>query len=103
MSLIRSDEILTGILKDRCKGLEAALGAEVILIRAPMQMGVDDAVRREIERLAADAARSDTLAVVLETSGGSVEVVERLSDVFRHHFVTVKFIIPNFAYSAGRS
>ena len=39
--------------------------------------------------------------MVLETNGGSIEVVERISDVFRHHFKFVVFVIPNVAYSAG--
>ena len=101
MPPIKSDDIIQDILADKCRDLEAALHGEVILIRAPMQSGIDDAVRREIETLAAEADRRRHLVVVLETNGGSVEVVERLSDVFRHHFDTVAFVVPNVAYSAG--
>jgi len=77
------------------------LSGEAILIRAPMITGIDDIVRREVETLAAGENRRDKLIVVLETTGGSVEVVERISDVFRQHFKTVVFVVPNFAYSAG--
>jgi hypothetical protein len=38
---------------------------------------------------------------VLETTGGFIETVERIYDVFRTHYREVDFIVPNFAYSAG--
>ena len=66
-----------------------------------MAIGVDDIVRRAIEGLAIGRNRKPRLIVVLETEGGSIEVVERINDVFRHHFKEVFFVIPNCAYSAG--
>ena len=101
MAPIKTDDIIQSILVKKCKALEDQLQGEVILIRAPMQRGIDDAVRREIEALAVEPGRRNQLIVVLETGGGSVEVVERLSDIFRHHFATVVFVVPSFAYSAG--
>lgn len=38
---------------------------------------------------------------MLETTGGYIETVERIYSVFRRHFQTVDFVIPNYAYSAG--
>jgi hypothetical protein len=101
MDAIKSDDIIQQLLKEKCKALEARLAGEVILIRAPMAPGIDDAVRREIENVSTEPGCRDQLIVVLETNGGSIEVVERISDVFRHHFKTVVFVIPNVAYSAG--
>ncbi len=101
MDAIKTDDIIKSLLSDKCKVLEDKLAGEVITIRAPMAPGVDDIVRQEIERIAAVTGRREQLVVVLETNGGSVEVVERISDVFRHHFTSVIFVIPNFAYSAG--
>lgn len=101
MTTIKSDDIILEILKGFCEALESRLDSEVILIRAPMQSGIDDAVRREVEKVAVAVGCRSKLAVVLETNGGSVEVVERISEVFRHHFKTVVFVVPNFAYSAG--
>jgi hypothetical protein len=98
---MNSDDLIKDSLRSRCEILEAKLNGEVILIRAPMQQGVDDHVRREVEQIANGEGRRDHIVVVLETNGGSVEVVERISDVLRHHFGTVSFVIPNFAYSAG--
>lgn len=101
MTAIKTDDIIQDILAEKCRKLEQVMDAEVLLLRSPMQMGIDGAVRREVEALAAEPDRKPHLVVVLETNGGSVEVVERLSDVFRHHFDTVAFVVPNFAYSAG--
>lgn len=101
METIKSDNIIKELLKQKCIELETQLESDVILIRAPMAPRIDDAVRHEIEELAGLSGARNQLAVVLETNGGSVEVVERIADVFRHHYETVKFVIPNFAYSAG--
>lgn len=101
MDAIKSDDIIRKLLADKCKALEAKLTGEVMLLRAPMTPGIDDVVRREIENLTSQQGCRDQLVVVLETNGGSIEVVERISDVFRHHFQTVLFVIPNVAYSAG--
>ncbi|MCF6302854.1 MAG: hypothetical protein L3J13_06595 [Devosiaceae bacterium] len=101
MDAIKTDDIIQQLLRDKCEALEAKLSGEVILIRAPMAPGIDDVVRREIENVASKQGCRDQLIVVLETNGGSIEVVERISDVFRHHFKSVVFVIPNVAYSAG--
>ncbi len=84
---------------DRCNlELGDHLESDVLFIKSPIIIGLDDAIRREIEGL---SPRKRRLAVVLETNGGFVEVTERISDVFRKHYRTVDFIVPNFAYSAG--
>lgn len=101
MESIKTDDIIRNLLCEKCEALEQKLSAEILLLSAPMMPGVDDIVRREIENIASRQGRRDRLAIVLETSGGSIEVVERINDVFRHHFNSVVFVIPNFAYSAG--
>jgi hypothetical protein len=98
---MKSDDLIQEALKKRCEALEDKLDGEVIMIRSPMQTGVDDLVRREVEQIASGEGRRNHVIVVLETNGGSIEVVERISDVLRYHFATVSFVIPNFAYSAG--
>ena len=45
--------------------------------------------------------RKNTLAAILATPGGVVEVVERTVRVLRQHHDEVKFIIPDRAMSAG--
>ncbi len=101
MREINSDDVIQKLISEKSKALEGQLDGEVIMIRAPMAPEVDDLVRREVEGLVARHDCHSRLIVVLETNGGSVEVVERIHDVFREHFKEIYFIIPNFAYSAG--
>src|SRR5690606_24230974 len=42
-----------------------------------------------------------TLVVLIETTGGYIEVVERIYEVFRKNYNKVNFVVPNYAYSAG--
>lgn len=74
------------------------LGSDVLFIKSLVMMGLDDGIRREIEGL---PKRKKKLTVVLETTGGYVEVTERIVDVFRKHYKIVDFVVPNYAYSAG--
>ena len=41
------------------------------------------------------------LGIVLDTSGGIIEVVERMVNTIRHHYDHVTMIVPNQAMSAG--
>ncbi|MEZ5785831.1 MAG: hypothetical protein R3D62_04970 [Xanthobacteraceae bacterium] len=41
------------------------------------------------------------MLVIVETTGGYIETVERIVSVFRMHYNTVEFVVPNYAYSAG--
>lgn len=72
---------------------------EVLLLKSAIGIGLDDIIRRNIEGL--PNLKKTKLTVILETNGGYIEVVERIVNVFRKHFRTVDFIVPNFAYSAG--
>lgn len=45
--------------------------------------------------------RKSRIAVILDTLGGTIEVVERLVSVIRHHYNEVDFLIPDRAMSAG--
>ena len=78
--------------------LEKRLERDVIAFMGPIFFGVDDAIRRAIE---ARPKRRSGLAVVLESPGGVVEVVERMVDTIRHHYAEVAFFIPDRAMSAG--
>lgn len=67
-----------------------------------MRFGVDDVVRQTIEELAENpASQNGRLVVMLETTGGYIETVERIYSALRRHFQIVDFVIPNYAYSAG--
>lgn len=71
-------------------------------MKSPIRLGLDDLIKIEIENLYDDEnKRPKNLTVLLETTGGYIEVVERIYNVFRRFYNHVNFIVPNFAYSAG--
>ena len=82
----------------RLRAIERVLEADVLTIISPINWGLEHGVKAATE---AREERGETLAVILDTPGGVVEVVERIVRVLRHHYSEVKFIIPDKAMSAG--
>ena len=78
--------------------IEEALDADVLTIFSPMWSGLENVVKNAIELF---QDRNDRIAIVLDTTGGYVEVVERMVHVIRKHYKEVLFIIPDRAMSAG--
>jgi membrane-bound ClpP family serine protease len=73
--------------------------SDVITVAAPMANPVDELVRYALEDI---KDKKEKLLVILETDGGSIEVAERMANLFRHHYPNhVSFLVPNFAMSAG--
>lgn len=56
-----------------------------------------------IEKLKSDTVKEKwrTISVILQTLGGSAEIVEKLVEILRHHYDSVNFVIPDYAMSAG--
>ena len=82
----------------RLRAIENVLEADGLTIISPINWGLEHRVKVATE---AREERGETLAVILDTPGGVVEVVERIVRVLRHHYSEVKFIIPDKAMSAG--
>lgn len=101
MDAIKAEEIVQGILCQGNAEISKVLEADVLAISSPMTFGLDGLIKNEIENLNEDDQSPDKLVVVLETTGGYIEVVERIVSVFRQYYDEVEFIIPNYAYSAG--
>ncbi|MBN4055998.1 serine dehydrogenasease [bacterium AH-315-J23] len=101
MDTIKVEGIVTITLSNANADLAKQLSADVILINSPIVIGLDDLIRDEIESIRETNQENNKLAVLLETTGGYIEVVERIVSVFRRHYDEVVFIIPNSAYSAG--
>ena len=78
--------------------IEEALDADALTIFGPILFGLENVVKDAVELFQNRRAR---IAVVLDTPGGTVEVVERMVEVIRHHYDEVNFLIPNLAMSAG--
>ena len=80
--------------------IERSLNRDTVAVYGPIYNGLETLVRDAIERLKS----RNTLrraAVVLDTPGGSAEVVERMVDTIRTFYEDVAFIIPDRAMSAG--
>jgi len=79
--------------------IEKRLSADVMAIFGPIYPGAEARVRQAIERH--KGKRRPKLAVVLDTAGGIMEVVERMVNTIRHHYQEVVMIVPDKAMSAG--
>lgn len=101
MDAIKAEEIVQGILCQGNAEISKHLNADVLAISSPMMFSLDGLIKNEIENLKEEEDTHDKLVVVLETTGGYIEVVERIVSVFRQYYKQVEFIIPNYAYSAG--
>jgi membrane-bound ClpP family serine protease len=80
--------------------IEKALDRDAVAIYGPIVNGLESMVRDAIERIDSRNA-GKRAAVILDTGGGSAEVVERMVDTLRTFYSDVVFIIPDRAMSAG--
>jgi hypothetical protein len=101
MDTIKCNDAIEMILEQTNGALAEHFHSEVIFLKASLEPPIDDHVKDEIEELRQRKNSSSKLTVFVETDGGFVETVERIVSVFRKHYDTVEYVIPNFAYSAG--
>lgn len=81
------------------RNLETVRNADVIAYRGPITSGSDSMIKEVIETR---KTKRPNLTFVLETTGGYIEVVQRIADTLRYHYSgLVDFIVPNAAMSAG--
>ena len=98
---VTANEFVEHQLHDRLRAIEAIFDAHALSFSGPLYLGVDDILRTRIEKRCKQGQASKKLAVVLTTSGGYLEPVQRMVDTLRRHYEVVDFVIPNYAYSAG--
>lgn len=77
--------------------VEEAMGANVVAVVSPILPGLDRRLRDAIETV---QDRKDSVAVILDTPGGIVEVVERMVATLRSHYEDITVIVPDRAMSA---
>jgi hypothetical protein len=90
--------IIVEQLTDRLRCLETRTQGDVLVVCAPIRFGLEVVIREALENL---DGRSRKLSVVLETTGGYIEVTQRIVNTLRQKYRVVDFIVPNYAYSAG--
>ena len=95
-----ADIVVQEQLDYRSDQIGSILSSDVMSFDGPLISGVEDLVRRGVEHIR-DSSDRKKLVVVLTTMGGYIEPVQRIVEIFRHHYEVVEFIVPNHAYSAG--
>ena len=78
--------------------MEAALSADVVSFVGPILPSHERGLRDALDAL---DRRRESVAVVLDTPGGVVEVVERMVTVIRSRYESATVIVPDRAMSAG--
>lgn len=80
--------------------IETTMTRDVVAVYGPIVSGLDLGVRDAIESVD-NRNTQKRMAVILDTPGGSAEVVERMVDTIRSFYDDVAFIVPDRAMSAG--
>lgn len=93
----RINEIVTSKLKD----IENLLDSDVIFFYGPIQPSIEKVYRDFLEDLRKEKPEVKKISIILNTPGGSAEIVEKLVVITRHFYDEVYFIVPDYAMSAG--
>ena len=88
---------------DRLKAIESSLKTDAVFFFGPIGPAIKNPFRDMIENLKSDHVEENrkTISVILQTPGGSAEIVEKLVEILRYHYESVNFVIPDYAMSAG--
>ncbi|MGU9963914.1 MAG: SDH family Clp fold serine proteinase [Candidatus Halichondribacter symbioticus] len=106
METISVDRLVMSTLHNLSVAISEKLDGDCIFIKSGFIPPLDNDFRYVVEGIKQDnheqqKPEQKNLIVILETTGGSMETVERLVSVMRKHYNHVSFIIPDYAYSAG--
>ncbi len=89
------------LLSQRLEQIEKQFEADAIFYHGDIFPYLIKLFRDQIEKLQSDHHSKKRLVVILSTSGGSAETVEKLVDIMRYHYHEVYFVVPDEAMSAG--
>lgn len=95
------DKTVNDILKEKVSQLEDYFQANVVFYYGEIHHAYERFFRDFIENCKQLDNTKSRLVVFLNTSGGSVETVEKMVDIIRYHFQEVYFVVPDYAMSAG--
>lgn len=96
-----ANDFIESQLDARIEAIERVFKADAIAFSGPIGFGVDDIARTAIETKFSKNSGNERLVFLLTTTGGYIEVVQRIVDTLRKHYQLIDFIVPNYAYSAG--
>ncbi|MBN2210798.1 MAG: hypothetical protein JW709_05315 [Sedimentisphaerales bacterium] len=87
---------------NECLGeIENYLNSDVLVFSGPIYSGADLFIRDAIEWRKKQRPKRKKLSFFLETTGGYIEIAQRIASILRTHYRIVEFYIPNSAMSAG--
>lgn len=81
--------------------IEGLLDSDVIYFFGEIRIDNAQYFRNFLEKVVERGRKSKKLSLCLSTPGGSVEAVEKMVAIIRHHYTEVNFIVPDMAMSAG--
>lgn len=93
-----ANQIIEEKLRSRIQDLEQASDSDVLAFFGPIYPGAGDMIKDAIE---AFTQKRESILVVLETTGGFMDVAERIAIILRHHYERVAYLVPTEAMSAG--
>ena len=91
---------MKSVLQSKHRQLEEVLGGDVITYYGPIMSGAENLLVKLLEDLE-ENEKGNKVYIVLTTTGGMAETVERMVNVLRFHYKEVNFVVPDYAYSAG--
>lgn len=95
------DNAVQDVLRKRLAALENYFGGDVIFYYGEIHPGLVKTFRDFIEKLRNVQDPKKLLVMILNTPGGSVEVVEKMVEILRFHYKEIYFVVPDYAMSAG--
>lgn len=95
------DATIKELLTKKLSQVENKFKGDVIFYLGEIQPVLLRIFRDLIEDLKRDKKSKDRLIIILNTSGGSAEIAEKMVDITRKHYKEVYFVVPDFAMSAG--
>lgn len=93
-----SNRIIEEQLGARVEGLESAGDSDVLFYSGPIYPMASGLIKDALEAL---PKKRQSILFLLETSGGLIDVAERIAIILRHHYKRVEFLVPSEAMSAG--
>jgi hypothetical protein len=93
-----ADRLIEEQLKARIQALEDASNADALSFIGPIYPMASEMIKDAVEAL---PDKRDAIVFLLETTGGLMDVAERIAIILRHHYKRVAFIVPSEAMSAG--
>lgn len=75
---------------------------DLIIYYGPIEFWAKNLFRQQLEAYAqSDDGCKSSLLIILNTGGGSAEIVEKMVEMSRHFYSDVDFLVPDYAMSAG--